>query len=309
MLRTNEVRGLARRAAHGWVEDSAPSMGAALAFYTLVCLAPLLLVVIGVAGFFFGRDEAQLSLVNHLAGVMGADFASGVESMLENIRAPRDGILPALIGAAAAIFGAITVFAELRRDLDVVWRHPAKKAGAGMRVERPRLAAFMIVMTAGILLLGSLVASAALSAPGASWFGSSPAIARLVELCLSFLVITGLFATIFKILPNAKVAWADVWVGAAVASALFWIGKYLVGFYLGKAAVASAFGAAGAVVLLILWVYYSAQAFFLGAELTREYALRHGSRQHDRKLRKPLAEIRAANEDRMVERARPTSAA
>jgi membrane protein len=293
---------LARRAVHGWIDDSASSMGAALAFYALLSIAPLLLVVIGVAGIFWGRTEAQSLLMDQITTLVGDRAAQGIELVLQNTGdSAAQGVLPALIGFATALFGAATVFNELQADLDRIWRHHARKAGV-MSMLRSRALTFGMVLAVGFLLIVSLVASAALSALSDAWLGSIVG-ARTLEMVLSFLVATGLFAMIYKILPRTRIAWGDVWVGAAVTSALFWIGKYLIGLYISHASVASSFGAAGTVVVLIVWVYYSAQVFFLGAEFTREYALRHGSRQTSVQARRKRA-MEAANEDEMVDRAR-----
>jgi membrane protein len=271
-------------------------MAAAVAYYALLSLAPLALVVLAVAGMLYGRDEAQLLVAQQIAQLMGENAASGMETLLESVAQPRQGVLSAMLGFALMLVGASSVFGELQADLDRIWRQAARKTGARLFV-RSRLLAFGMVLAVGALLLASLVASAALSALGAYWFPGSPTLPRVIEFAVSFALVTGLFAMIYKILPTARIAWRDVWIGAAVTSALFWVGKSVIGVYLGHAAVASAFGAAGAVVVLIVWVYYSAQVFFLGAEFTREYALHHGSHQHDRRLRRPLRADSAANED------------
>jgi membrane protein len=286
----------------GWIDDSGSSMGAALAFYSLLSIAPLLLVVIGVAGVFWGRTEAQTLLMDQITSVVGDNAAAGIQLVLDNAsQGAGDGMVPALIGFATALFGAATVFNQLQQDLDRIWRHHARKTGV-MGMVRSRLLTFGMVLSVGFLLLVSLVVSTALSAVSSAWLGSLVG-ARTLEFALSFLVVTGLFAMIYKILPRTRIAWSDVWVGAAVTSMLFWIGKYVIGLYLGHASVASSFGAAGTLVVLIVWVYYSAQIFFLGAEFTREYALRHGSRQNTVQARRKRA-MEAANEDEMVERAR-----
>jgi len=293
--------GLARRAVQGWMDDSAASMGAALAFYTMLSLAPLLLVVVGVAGIFWGRTEAQSLLMDQITSVVGDRAAAGIQLVLENAGSgATEGVLPAVIGFATALFGAATVFNELQQDLDRIWRHHARKSGV-MGMLRSRLLTFGMVLTVGFLLMVSLVVSAAISALSGEWLGSVVG-ARTLEMGLSFIVVTGLFAMIYKILPRTRIAWGDVWVGAAVTSALFYIGKYLIGLYIGRASIASSFGAAGTIVVLIVWVYYSAQVFFLGAEFTREYALRMGSRCGTVQGRKRAME--AANEDEMVERAK-----
>jgi membrane protein len=302
VLALKDAWGLARRSVQGWIDDSASSMGAALAFYALLSLAPLLLVVIGVAGAFWGRTEAQTLLMDQITSVMGENAAAGIQLVLDNAsQGAGDGLLPALIGFATALFGAATVFNQLQQDLDRIWRHHTRKTGV-MGVLRSRLLTFGMVLSVGFLLLVSLVVSTALSAVSSAWLGSLVG-ARTLEFVLSFLVVTGLFAMIYKILPRTRIAWGDVWVGAAVTSILFWVGKYLIGLYLSRASVANSFGAAGTVVVLIVWVYYSAQIFFLGAEFTREYALRHGSRHNTVQARK-RREMEAANEDEMVERAR-----
>jgi len=286
----------------GWIDDSGSSMGAALAFYSLLSLAPLLLVVIGVAGVFWGRTEAQTLLMDQITSVVGDNAAAGIQLVLDNAsQGAGEGMVPALIGFATALFGAATVFNQLQQDLDRIWRHHARKTGV-MGMVRSRLLTFGMVLSVGFLLLVSLVVSTALSAVSSAWLGSLVG-ARTLEFALSFVVVTGLFAMIYKILPRTRIAWSDVWVGAAVTSMLFWIGKYVIGLYLGHASVASSFGAAGTLVVLIVWVYYSAQVFFLGAEFTREYALRHGSRQNTVQARRKRA-MEAANEDEIVERAR-----
>jgi membrane protein len=286
----------------GWIDDSGSSMGAALAFYSLLSLAPLLLVVIGVAGVVWGRTEAQTMLMDQITSVVGDNAAAGIQLVLDNAsQGAGEGLVPALIGFATALFGAATVFNQLQQDLDRIWRHHARKTGV-MGMVRSRLLTFGMVLSVGFLLLVSLVVSTALSAVSGAWLGSLIG-ARTLEFALSFVVVTGLFAMIFKILPRTRIAWGDVWVGAAVTSMLFWIGKYLIGLYLGHASVASSFGAAGTIVVLIVWVYYSAQIFFLGAEFTREYALRHGSRCNTVQARK-RRQMEAANEDEMVERAK-----
>jgi membrane protein len=297
-----EAFGLVRRSVQGWIDDNASSMGAALAFYSLLSMAPLLLVVVGVAGVFWGRSEAQTMLMDQLTSVVGDSAAAGIQMVLDNTgHGAAEGILPALIGFATALFGAATVFNELQTDLDRVWRHHARKSGV-MGVLRSRVLTFGMVLAVGFLLLVSLVVSTAISALSDAWLGSLVG-ARALEFALSFVVVTGLFAMIYKILPRTRIRWGDVWVGAAVTSALFWIGKYLIGLYIGRASVANSFGAAGTIVVLIVWVYYSAQIFFLGAEFTREYALLHGSRQNTVQARRRRG-MEAANEDEMVERAK-----
>jgi membrane protein len=296
MLSAGQLARLALAAFRAWRADRASSMGAALAFYTLFSMAPLLLLAIAVAGLFVGRTDAEMMLMDQIGRVMGEDAAGTVKALLE-AAGRNNGKYPAIVGAGMLLFGAATVFRELRSDLDVVWKSTRGKAKGAWGFLRDRLLSFGMVLAIGFLLLVSLIASTLLTAIGGLWFDST-ALLRGGEFALSFLVVTGLFAMIYKLLPSTKIAWSDVWVGAAATSLLFWVGKYLIGLYLGKSAMASSFGAAGTLVVVIAWVYYSAQIFLLGAEFTREYANVHGSLR-DRVAAGP----QAANEPNILERA------
>jgi membrane protein len=248
---------LARRAVRGWIDDAAPSMGRALAFYTMLSLAPLLLVAVGIAGFFVGRDEAQNALIAQLALLLGEKAASGSRAAGRRGQ-PRGGFMPAMIGLATMVVGATTVFAELRSDLDRIWRYrPPARIGGLAKLLFSRLFSFLLVMGIGALLLFSLAASTFLATLGTYWFGRSDLMLHAIEFFTSFVVVTMLFALIYKILPSKPIAWGDVWVGAAVTSMLFWVGKFLIALYISHAAVDSTFGAAGALVLVVVWVYYS----------------------------------------------------
>lgn len=298
-LDTHQWLALGRRAVQGWIDDSAPSMGAALAFYALLSLAPMLLVALGVAGFFFDRNEAQNALVAQVALILGENAALGIETLLDAAGA-RAGGGAAIIGLVTMFLGATTVFAELRADLDRIWRYRAPQNKGFVKAVLTRFWAFLMVMTVGLLLMMSLVASTFLSSLGADLLSLSRAQLHWLEFFSSFVVVTLLFAMIYKILPSKRVAWSDTWVGAAVTSLLFWVGKLAIALYIAHTAMDSTFGAAGALVVLIVWVYYSSQVFFLGAEFTKEYALRHGSARHERRS---LGEMNASYEA-LVERAR-----
>ena len=264
---------LARRAVDAWTDDYAPSMGAALSYYALFSIAPLLLIVIGVAGFFFGEEAARGEIFGQIAGLIGAEGARAVEGLLASARKPESGLLAMLVGTALLITGASTVFGELQNALDRIWRAPAREAAKGWwKLIRVRLLSFGMILGIAFLLMVSLVLSAVVSALG-RWWGL-----HVLDLALSFALTTLLFAMIYKVMPRVRIAWRDVWVGAAVTAALFALGKWLIGLYIGKSSVTSAFGAAGSLVVLMLWVYYSAQIFLLGAEFTRVYAEAHGSR-------------------------------
>ena len=299
----HQLIALVKRSVKGWSDDAAPSMGAALAFYTLLSLAPMLLVAVGVAGIFFDRNEAQNALITQIAMVLGEKAAVGVEMLLDAAGTRENGAMPAIIGLLTMLIGATTVFAEMRVDLDRIWRYQAPENMGLIKAVGTRLSAFLMVMGVGALLVLSLVASTVIASVGTQFFSHSPASMHAIEFVTSFVVITLLFAMIYKVLPSQHVAWGDVWVGAAVTSLLFWVGKFLIALYIGHTAVDSTFGAAGALVLVILWVYYSSQVFFLGAEFTKEYAIRHGSCKNDMRLQKPLAEMNASYEE-LVARAK-----
>jgi membrane protein len=280
MLR--EYIGLFREAGRNWVADEAASMGAALAFYTLFSMAPLLLLVISIAGVLIGTDTARglvMEQLNTLVGQQGADAIGGVLNAADN---KAKGLFAAAMSLVTVIIGATSVFAELRRDLDRIWKFKRPEVRGLLKILWARIWSFGLVLTIGFLLMVSLVLSATVTAFGsyfADFLPGAPFILRGLEFVVSFVVVTGLFAMIYKLLPSVRLEWADVRVGAAVTSLLFWIGKYLIGLYLAKSAVASPFGAAGTLVVVIVWVYYSAQIFFLGAEFTRVYAELRGSRR------------------------------
>ena len=264
---------LARRAVERWTQDYAPSMGAALSYYALFSIAPLLLIVIGVAGLFFGEEAARGEIFGQLAALIGADGARAIEALVASARKPQSGVLAMIVGTALLVTGASTVFGELQNALDRIWRAPARKESKGWwKLLRTRVLSFGMILGIAFLLMVSLVLSAVVSALG-RWWGL-----HLLDLGLSFVLTTALFAMIYKVIPRVRIAWRDVWVGAAVTAALFAMGKWLIGLYLGKSSVSSAFGAAGSLVVLMLWVYYSSQIFLLGAEFTRVYAEEHGSR-------------------------------
>jgi len=263
-----------------WVDDFAPSMGAALSYYTIFSLAPLLIIVIAVAGLVFGADASRGAILEQLQAMLGPEGAKAVEDLLRRASEPAEGLTASIVGGIALLIGATTVFGELQSDLDRIWRAPAAAPKGLWGLIRSRLVSFGMVLTVGFLLLVSLVISTALAALGQWWgaiLGGWEVTLQVLNFVVSFATITALFAMIYKMLPRARIAWPDVWVGAAVTSLLFTIGKFAIGLYLGHSQVTSGFGAAGSIAVLMIWVYYSAQIFLLGAEFTWVYAHQYGS--------------------------------
>jgi len=271
--------GLFKRAVSGWSNDNASSMGATLAFYTLLSMAPLLALVITLAGLFIGRDQAQDLLMTQMSGLLGDTGAQGVKTLLDAAQGPEGGVIATVVSLVTLALGATTVFAELKSDLDRIWKTQAPKASGVWGYIRTRLLSFGLVVTIGFLLLVSLAVSAGLAFVGQTLFGGAEVVMHALDFFGSIIVSTLLFGAVYKVLPSTRIAWRDVLVGSLVTAVLFWIGKLLIGLYLGKSSMASSFGAAGTIVVTIVWVYYSAQIFFFGAEFTREYALSHGSRR------------------------------
>jgi membrane protein len=276
---------LLKQSVNAWMEDYASSMGAALAYYTLFSLAPLLLLVISIAGLVFGQEAAQGQIVAQFGGLVGQGGATAIQGLLKSASEPAKSTLASIVSIVTLIVGATSIFAELQSDLDRIWRAPevAKPSGIWGLV-RTRLLSFGLIVSLGFLLLVSLVVSAALAAIGTwwgSWFGGWAITLQVVNQVVSFAFTTALFALMYRILPSVRVVWQDVWYGAIATSALFTVGKFAIGMYLGKAGVASGFGAAGSIVVMLVWVFYSAQIFLLGAEFTWIYSHSHGSKVNE----------------------------
>jgi membrane protein len=272
---------LVKETASSWSADYCPSMGAAISYYTLFSIAPLLLIVIAVAGFVFGAEAARGEIFGQLRGLLGSDGAKAVEDLLQAANRPGAGLVSAITGLVVLLLGATTVFNELQNALDRIWRAPARTKSSGIwNLLRTRLLSFGMVLGVAFLLMVSLVVSAALAALGKWWTPAGwEAVMHVLDIVISFGLVTVMFALIYRYIPRAHVAWHDVWTGAAVTSLLFAIGKFAIGLYLGKSSVASSFGAAGSLVVLMVWVYYSAQIFLFGAEFTWVFAHEHGSRR------------------------------
>jgi membrane protein len=272
---------LLKEACSAWLEDKAPSLGAALAFYTIFSLAPVLIVAIAVAGLAFGQRAAEGEVLRQIQALVGETGARAVQAVIQSANRPALGVIAATIGIVTVLVGASGAFVELQDSLNKIWRVPRRSESILLGAIRKRFWSFGLVLCTGLLLMVSLVSSAALGAVGKLMAHLLPKpvfLLESVDFLLSFGAITLLLAMIFKFLPDTEVAWSDVWIGAAVASLLFTIGKALIGFYLVKSTVASAYGAAASLVILLVWIYYSAQILLLGAEVTHVYANKHGSR-------------------------------
>ena len=272
---------LAKKSVAAWSDDYAPSMGAAIAYYTVFSLAPLLLIVIAVAGFVFGREAVQGEIVGQLSGLLGRDGALAVQGLIKSASQPTQGLIATVVSLVVLAVGATTVFGELQSSLDRIWGIPATAKSGIVATLRVRLLSFGLILGLAFLLMVSLTVSAAVAAMG-NWVGSVlPGWAvtlQIINLAVSLSITTLLFAMIYKLMPQAKIAWRDVWVGAVVTAVLFEVGKVLIGLYVGRGSVSSSFAAAGSIIVLLVWVYYSAQIFLLGAEFTWVYASEHGSR-------------------------------
>lgn len=276
-----DFKHLARETVRSWSADKAPRLGAALAYYTALSIAPLLLVVIAVAGLFFGDEAARGEIVGQIRSLVGTDGARAIEDILANSRRESSGIAATAVGLVTLLVGATGVFGQLQDALNTIW-HVEPKSGGGWRgYLANRFVSLSMVFGVGFLLLVSLVLSAAIAAASAALQGIGPGLAFLghvADVVLSLVIVTALFAMIFKYLPNARIEWSEVWVGAFATAVLFVVGKLAVGLYLGHASIGSTFGAAGSFVVLLVWIYYTAQILLLGAEFTRVWAESVGSR-------------------------------
>lgn len=287
------ILGLLKDTFAEWQEDKAARLAAALAYYTAFSLAPLLIIVIAIAALVFGQDAAQGEIVGQIQGLVGKEGAEAIQTMIENSRKPAEGSIATLISLVILFFGASGVFNELQDALNTIWE-VAPKPGQGVAaIVKNRFPSFAMVLGIGFLLLVSLVMSAVLAGLS-NYLGhlvpSLQIVWPAVNFLFSFAVITVLFAMIYKTLPDVKIAWGDVWIGAAITSLLFAIGKALIGLYLGNSSVGSTYGAAGSFVVLLLWVNYSAQILFFGAEFTQVYANKYGSRIEPAENALPLTE-------------------
>ncbi len=256
---------LLKKAWGEFTEDKAQRLAAGLAYYTLFSIAPLLLIAIAIAGLVFGKSQAQAQIIGQIRMVMGDAGGKAIEEMLVSAAKPKTGTFAIVIGAVTLLFGAAGVFGQLKDALNTIWNLPEKKGGGFMRLLKERFLSFAMVLGVAFLLLVSLVIDAALSAISSTLW-------QPIQLLVSFAVVTVLFAFIFRFLPDTRPEWRDVWSGAAFTSLLFVLGKFALGLYLGKSAVGSSYGAAGSLVVMLVWIYWSANILFFGAEFTQVHA-------------------------------------
>jgi len=269
-----------RRAIAGWWNDNVPHLGAALSYYTLFSLAPILIVAMSIAGLAFGSEAVRGEIVGQIDGLVGHDGAVAVQAMLEGASKPSSSIPATIIGVITFFLGATGAFLELQTALNAIWRVKPKASADFLRaLVIDRLISFGLVVAVGFLLLTSLLVSAGLAALDKYMGQAFPGVAivwQALNVLVSLGVISVMFAMIYKLLPDVDLAWSDVWVGGLVTAGLFTLGKFLIGLYLGTSSLASSYGAAGSVIVLLVWVYYSAQVVLLGAEFTREYVKEFG---------------------------------
>lgn len=293
---SRQVLHVLRCAVTEWIEHRAASKGAALAFYTLFSIAPILVLVIAIAGFFYGTEAAQGELLAQLRGLVGHQGAEAIQLVLAGARDEESGRLATLVASALLLIGATSVFAELKASLDDIWKVPAPPDLSWTDLLRTRLLSFGLILVLAFLLMVSLVVSALLAVLedylGGLWKEATVLLSWIAS-AIGFCVIAVLFGVIYKMLPRIKLSWKDVVIGALGTAAMFTLGKYAIGLYIGNSGVANSFGAAGSMIALLLWVYYSAQIFFLGAEFARQYALQLGSLRD-----KPAAQTGASERTR-----------
>lgn len=264
----------------GFIADDALSRGASIAYYTLFSIAPVLLVVVAVAGLGFGREAAEGAIVEQLSAMMGHQTAKALQDMIESAAKRHEGTLATVIGLVVLLIATSGVFGEVQAAMNTIWKAGPGNHSTLTRLVRARLVSLGLVVTCGFLLTVSLAASAALAALSTYLkfvFPQIQAVLSIVDVALSALLIGGMFAAMFKVLPDCDIAWRDVVVGALATTVLFEGGKYAIAFYIGQSNVASSYGAAGALIVLLVWIYYSAQIFLLGAEFSYAFAKRFGS--------------------------------
>jgi membrane protein len=288
---------LLRSAASESLQDNIQRMSAALAYYTIFSLAPLLIIAISIAGLVFGQEAARGQILGQLSQLIGPDGAEAVQAMIASAHKPMHSVLASVIGGVTLLIGATGAFSEVYDALNNIWGAREDTGGGAWTLIRARFLSFELILIVGFLLMVSLVISAALSgvAKYANEFLPVPgAVLQTIDIIFSIAVITVLFALIFKVLPELHIAWGDVWVGAVLTAILFTLGKFLIGFIIGKSIAASSYGASGSLIIVVAWIYYSALILYFGAEFTQVYACAYGSRTGQPQKRKLRSQTRVA---------------
>ena len=300
MKRAMIIGSVLKEAAVGWSAHRAQKLGAALAFYTTLALAPLTLIAIAIAGYFFGEEAARGGIVNQIEGFVGREGATVIETLIQKASEPHHSRIATAISIGLLLFGATGVFAELKDSLDTIWEVKPKPGLGVWEMIKTRGLSFATVLGTGFLLVVSLLLTAILTA-FTNWLGrrlpETVSLAYLFDVPISFIVITLLFALIFKLLPDVTVRWRDVWIGAVLTAVLFMIGKYLIGVYVARAGIGSIYGAAGSLVVLLIWTYYSSLILFFGAEVIRANATRHGRHVAPTECAVPMTTVELARRE------------
>ncbi len=298
----NAVYNLFKRTFNRFFAEDTFEMGAALAYYTVFSLAPLVLIAISIAGMVFGQQAAEGQISQQIESAVGPTVAQAIQEMLKNARESGSSTTASIIGVVVLLLAASGVFVQLQSALNKIWRVPPQESGGVWSWIKNRLLTFAMVLAIGFLLLVSLIVSTAIAAASSYLAPGETTLSMLINQVVSFVTITVLFALIFKYLPDRHVQWRDVWIGAALTALLFVVGKYLLGLYLGQKSVTSAYGAAGSLVLILMWVYYASQILLFGAQFTQVYATRGDEAQRQ------LETGHAAAEKPSTEAARDESA-
>jgi membrane protein len=299
-MQTKTLWEIVKETGTDWSTDNATRLSASLAYYTVLSIAPMLVLAVSVAGLFFGEEAARGHIANELSSVVGPEAGKGIQTLLSNAKSPEEGIVGTVVGVVVLLFGASGVFGELQSSMNEIWK-VAPKPGRGIwGFLHQRFFSFTMVLGVAFLLLVSLVLSALLAGIGGAFSTALPGGAWLwegINFLISFGIITVLFALIFRYVPDVEIGWKDVWMGAAVTALLFAIGKFGLGLYLGRASVASPYGAAGSLIVLVIWVYYAAQILFMGAEFTQVYARHRGSRIEPSENAVPIEVVKKVVDD------------
>jgi membrane protein len=298
-MAVSEIISLFKAGFDEWSEDKASRLAAALSYYSAISLAPLLIVLLGIAGLAFGREAATGQVAAQVQELLGEQSARAIQDIIANANKPTTGIISTIVGTIVLLLGASGVFGALQDGLNTVWEVKPKPGRGILGVIKDRFLSLAMVLGVGFLLLVSLVLNAVLAAFGKYLGGIlplPPLVLEIIYFIVSFAVITLLFALMYKVLPDVEISWSDVWVGASITALLFTIGKFLIGLYLGRSTVGTAYGAAGSLIVILIWIYYSAQILFFGAELTQVYTNKYGSRMRPDKDAEPITDKDRAEE-------------